>query len=159
MNKSPEKLWEELVHWDLSSIGGACHTQRSVTWCEALQTFVLKSRQAYFQTKGLFFESWFIRNWCFSLTTCLWRTSATLSEGLAPFPVLDFAGWKHQTNQRKIKSGVWKLTKSEICENHSGDFLWYSELTATMVLRLMRWMSQGKSLATGLYVFIRLLPL
>jgi len=53
---------------------------------------------------------------------CLWRTNATLSEGFAPFPLLDFGG-------------------------------------ATMVLKLMRWMSQGKSLATGLYEFIKLLPL
>ena len=44
IEKLPEKLWEELVNWDLSSIGGAGHTQRSVTWSKTLKIMVLEGR-------------------------------------------------------------------------------------------------------------------
>ena len=101
IEKLPEKLWEELVNWDLSSIGGAGHTQRSVTWSKTLKRMVLEGRgQKNFECKIFcFLLSW---SEIVILATCLWRTRATLSEGLAPFPLLDFGGWKHQRNQKKI---------------------------------------------------------
>ena len=101
IEKLPEKLWEELVNWDLSSIGGAGHTQRSVTWSKTLKRMVLEGNwPKNFECKIFcFLLSW---SEIVILATCLWRTRATLSEGLAPFPLLDFGGWKHQRNQKKI---------------------------------------------------------